>query len=375
MNKLCILFASLLLLGCDWGLGPSYDPTSETLYVDYYQEACNSTSTDMCFRMRFDTDNDFVLSTVSTSGFDDLEWGKRYTLEAEVEYDSSGDDSLYTLQTIDNQVVVDAATNSFDLDFSMASQILVDNLNNSWILGGEDIFSCVESDCISLTNSYNANEKIQLKFSATDDQLTLIEVVCSAAENDFASGCKGLNKTNWDIAHYQSDCGSSEPKLCLIYRENDISDDTWHNLPFEITDFTAIWGTGYDIQVETTSSGGSIRSAKFVQENSSEDLSENDFNIVMRTGVQGLEKSSSGVISYDSVEFNCLINDQCGVIDNAIDRADATSERFLILLTSTKTIEEKVINVIQSLTCDSNTDDFKEDCLDLNDDVIWDESP
>jgi hypothetical protein len=63
------------------------------------------------------------------------------------------------------------------------------------------------------------------------------------------------------------------------------------------------------------------------------------------------------------------------VIDNAIDRADATSERFLILLTSTKTIEEKVINVIQSLTCDSNTDDFKEDCLDLNDDVIWDESP
>jgi hypothetical protein len=375
MNKIYILLTSLLLLGCDWGLGPDYNPTSETKYVDYYKEACDSTSTDMCFRIRSNTEDDFALSTVLNSGFDDLEWGKRYTLKVEVEYNSSGDDSSYTLQSIENEVAVDAATNSFDLDFSMASQILLDNLNSSWIIAGEDIFSCIESDCILLTNSYNANEKIRLKFSATDDQLTLIEVVCSAAENDFASDCEGLNKTNWDIAHFQSDCGSFEPKLCLVYRESEISDDAWHILPFEIVDFTASWGTQYGIQVETVSSGGSIRSAQYSQENSNDDLSEDDFNVVMRTGVQGLQKSNSGVISYDDVEFNCAINNQCDLIDDAIDNADETSERLIALLTSIKTVNEQTIFVIQSLTCDESSDDFNEDCVDLEEGVIWDKLP
>ena len=97
MNKIYVLFTSLLLIGCDWGLGPSYDPTSETAYVDYYKEACDSTSTNMCLRMRFDTSDDYVLSSVPNVGFDNLEWGKRYTVQVEVEYDSSGDHDLYSL--------------------------------------------------------------------------------------------------------------------------------------------------------------------------------------------------------------------------------------------------------------------------------------
>lgn len=368
-----LVFTSLLLSGCDWDLGPSYDPTSETMYVDYYKEACDSSSTDMCFRSRFDTDDAFVLSTVANSGFDDLEWGKRYTLQVEVEYDSSGDDSLYSLLSIDSEEVIDADTNSFSLTFNMSSQILLDNLNNSWIIAAEDVFSCIDSDCTLLTNAYNASEEIELEFNATDDQLTLLDVVCSAAENDFESDCEGIDKADWDIAHYQTDCGTFEPRLCLVYREHSNSDDAWHILPFEITDFTASWGTQYDIEVEVTSSGDAIRSATWLQENSNEDLSGTEFNIVMRTGVQGLQESSSGVISYDDTDFNCALNSVCDDIDDAVNSADSSSERILALLTRVETINESSVFVIQSITCDesSEDDEFKENCADVNDEVIW----
>ena len=369
------MFVSLLLQGCDWGLGPNYESTSETMYVDYYQEACNSNTTEMCFRMRSNIDDAFALSVVENTGFDSLEWGKRYTVQVEVEYDTDGADSFYRFIGIDSEEVVDATTNDFLLTFNMSSQILLDNLNNSWIIAGEDVFSCAESDCVLLTNAYNANEKIQLKFSAQDDLLTLLGVTCSAAENDFSSNCEGLNKTNWDIAQYQSDCGLAEPKLCLIYRENDVADESWHISPFEITDFTANWGTAYDIQVEVTSSGGSVRAAQWLQENSTEDLTDSEFNVVMRTGVQGLKKSSLGIIDYSGIEFNCERNTQCDLINKAVDRADTDSERFIAMLTEIEVVDGEVLLIINSITCDEAYSDFKENCLDLNEDIIWFENP
>lgn len=373
MNKIYLLLVSLLLQGCDWGLGPSYDPTSETMYVDYYKEACNSTSTDMCFRKRFDTEDEFVLNAVSNAGFGDLEWGKRYTLQVEVEYDSGGDDSHYSLLSISNETVIEAATNGFVLALNMSSGILLDNLNNSWTLAGEDVFSCIESDCILLTNASNSSEWVQLEFSAVDDELTLKNVICSAAENDFASECEGINKTNWDIAHYQTDCGIFAPRLCLVYRDDGSSDDIWYILPFEITDFTASWGTEYNIQVETTTAGGAVRSASYQQENSNEDLSGNDFNVVMRTGSEGLEKSSAGVLSYADVEFDCETNQQCDLIDDAIDNANDTSERLIALLTRVEVdiVNEETQLIIQEITCDDSRDEFQVNCVDLNDDVIW----
>lgn len=371
MNKIYILLISLFLVGCDWNLGPSFDPTSETIYIDYYREACDDSSTSMCFRTRTDTDDAFVLNTVSNSGFDDLEWGKRYTLQIEVEYDSSGDETLYSLQSVDSEEEVDATTNTFTLDFNMSSQILLDNLNNSWIIAGEDIFSCIESDCTLLTNAYNANEKIQLEFSASDDQLTLLSIVCSAADNDFASTCEGINQTSWNIAHYRTDCNIFEPKLCLVYKDSSGADDLWQILPFEIEGFTATWGTEYDIQVEAVSSSGALSSATWLEENSSEDLSATEFNVVMRTGVQGLQESSSGVISYDDIEFDCEANSLCGDIDDAVNSADSTSERIIALLTKIEVINENTVYIIQSITCDESADEFKEDCADLNDEVIW----
>lgn len=376
MNKIIgILFASLILQGCDWGLGPNYESTSETLYVDYYQEACSHNSTDMCFRLRKNTNDAFTLSLVDNTGFDSLEWGKRYTVQVEVDYDSAGADSMYRLISVDSEEIVDAATNNFVLTFNMSSQILLDNLNNSWVIAGQDVFSCVESDCVLLTNSYNANEKIQLKFSAQDDQLTLLEVLCSAAENDFSANCEGLNRSNWDIAQYQSDCGLSEPKLCLIYRENDTANNAWHIFPFEITDFSANWGTAYDIQVEVTSSGGSVRSAQWLQENSTEDLTDSEFNVVMRTGVQGLKKSNSGIINYSGIEFNCERYVQCDSINKAIERADTESERFIALLTEIELVNDETTLIIKSITCDETYGDFKENCLDINEDIIWFENP
>jgi hypothetical protein len=372
MNKIYVLLTSLLLLGCDWGLGPSYDPTSETAYVDYYKEACDSTSTNMCMRMRFDTADDFVLSSVPNVGFDNLEWGKRYTVQVEVEYDSSGDHDLYSLLSVSNEEAVDPASNPFVLTFSMSSQILLDNLNSSWIIAGEDVFACSNSDCALLTNAYNASEQIQLEFSAIDDQLTLLTVACSAAENDFASNCEGVNKANWDIAHYQTDCGLFDPKLCYVYRDNASSDDTWYVFHYEITDFTAEWGTEYDIQVEAVTTAGSVRSATWLKENSQQDLSADAFNVVMRTGVKGLEKSNAGVLSYDGIEFNCAINFQCDAINNVIDSADSSSDRILALLTHAVIADDNtVLLAIESITCDASSDEFKENCADEHDEIIW----
>lgn len=362
---------TLVLSGCDWGLGSTYSSTTKTAYIDYYQEACSADGTDMCFRMRFDTDDEFVVNTLPTSGFDGLELGKRYTIQVETERDSAGKDSSYAFKSTDSEEVVDPAKNNFVLTFSMSSQILLKNSDTSWIISAEDIFDCKEADCILLSNSYNANEKIQLNFTAADNKLTLIEVKCSAAVNDFESKCEGINKDNWDIAHYQSDCISFEPKLCLVYRDSDSSSNPWHILPFDITGFTAAWGTEYELEVKVTTSSGSIRSASFVSEVSKVDKQADNFIVSMRTGVKGLAESKSGLLTYDGVTFNCDQNAQCSDVDSAIKKADADSERTIALQVIAKVINEELTLTVEDLICDAKSDDFQKDCADKNDKIIW----
>jgi hypothetical protein len=65
----------LYLSACE--LGSSYDPKVRTMYVDYYQEACNERSASLCLRTRFDTDDAFEINSVSVSGFNNLQWGSR----------------------------------------------------------------------------------------------------------------------------------------------------------------------------------------------------------------------------------------------------------------------------------------------------------
>lgn len=368
MNKFLTLFTALLLSGCDLDLGESYSSTTKTAYVDYYQEACTADGTDMCFRLRFDTDDDFEVSTLPTTGFDDLMLGKRYTLQVEAERDDSGNDSAYSLQNIDSEVVVDAASNSFVLTFDMSSQILLKNSDTSWIISAEDIFECSAADCVTLTNSYDVNDKVQLEFSAENDQLTLIKVQCASAENTFGADCEGINEKEWDIAHYQSDCGLFEPKLCLVYRDSDSSSsDPWYILPFDIANFTPVWGTEYSLEVEAVTAAGSLKKATWVKDVSTTDKQIDNFIVVMRTGASGIEQSSAGLVTYDDVDFNCDINNQCDDIDDAIEEADADEEVIIAL----EVISDGTSLTVQRLICNAKTSDFQEDCADENDDIIW----
>jgi hypothetical protein len=97
------------------------------MYVDYYQEACDESSTSVCLRTRFDTDGAFEIDSVSVSGFNNLQWGGRYIVQVEAEQDSSGKDIHYSFESINSTQVIDASNNEFGLTFNMASGILFDN--------------------------------------------------------------------------------------------------------------------------------------------------------------------------------------------------------------------------------------------------------
>lgn len=372
MNKIYIVAISLLLLGCEWDLGSSYSPTTETAYIDYYREACDSTSTDLCLRMRFDTDDEFVVSTIDQSGFDDLEWGTRYTVSIEVEYDDNGDDEFYSFNSIDSSEVFDPTDNNFVLTFYMSSDILLDNYDDTWTIAGEKTFSCEEDDCNTLAESYRDSEVIQLSFSAENDELTLLAVSCSASETSFETDCEGVGDYTWDIAHYRSDCGLYEPKLCMLYKEDTDASTEWQILPFEITDFTPQWGLEYEIDVEATIEAQSLTAATFIeQDESPSDETGETFNMIMRTGASGLEESDDDVITYDGVEFDCSTYSQCSDIDDAIDDATDTQERLLLLEALVETSGDSPVILIVDLLCDDGADDFQEECVDDYDDVYW----
>jgi hypothetical protein len=373
MNKIFIILASLTLPACDLDLGSSYDPTTRTMYVDYYQEACSESTTTLCLRTRFDTDDAFEINTVPMSGFEDLQWGSRYTVQVEAERDGNGKDTSYRFEGIDSTEVIDASNNTFVLTFNMASGILVDNQDSSWIIAAEKPFSCIQSDCTLIENSNSVGEKIQLSFSAENDELSLIAVKCQASDSSFSSECEGVNDSVFDIAHYRSDCGLDEPLLCLLYKEKADASTDWHILPFEITDFTAQWGKKYQLNVEVKIEAKDLTSVTFKSEAAdATDQTNESFKIIMRTGVSGLEESANDVISYNGTEFNCSQNNQCNNIDNAVKRATDNQNQYLILQAVVESSGESPVIVIEDLLCDAGgRDAFKTDCVSDHEDVYW----
>jgi hypothetical protein len=142
--------------------------------------------------------------------------GSRYTVQVEAERDSSGKDIHYSFKSTQ---VIDASNNEFVLMFSMTSGILFDNQNDSWTIAMDQTFVRPRSDCTLLAKFYRDNEKIQFRFSAEDNELTLIGVACQSFEADFSTQCKGVNDGVWDIAHRLQTVGCSSLE-CLIYKEN-----------------------------------------------------------------------------------------------------------------------------------------------------------
>ena len=374
MNKFLLLFTCLYISACDLDLGSSYDPTTRTMYVDYYQEACDENSNSLCLRTRFDTDDAFKVNQISMSGFENLQWGSRYTLQVEAERDGNGKDTHYRLEGIDSTTVIEASNNEFVLTFNMVSGILQDNQNNSWTIAAEKVFSCVEADCTLLANSYRDEQKIQLSFTAEDNLLTLLKVTCQSSVTDFSSVCEGTSSKVFDIAHYRSDCGVSEPQLCLVYKEDTDASTAWNVLPFEITDFTAQWGQQYQLDVKVKVEAVDLKSVEFVKENDPvKDKINVSFNMVMRTGTSGLKSSDNDVITYDGIEFNCSRYTQCDDIDKAVKRATSNYEQFLILQAFVESGDDSPVIVIKELVCDAQGNKFKADCVSEHDDVYWNE--
>lgn len=374
MNKIFIILASLTLSACDLDLGSSYDPTTRTMYVDYYQEACSESTTTLCLRTRFDTDDAFEINTVPMSGFEGLQWGSRYTVQVEAERDGNGKDTSYSFEGIDKTEVIDASNNKFLLTFSMSSQILLDNQDNSWIIAVEKVFSCSEEDCVLLANSYRDQEKVQLQFSAENNELTLLEVTCQSSETDFSSDCEGIQPKIFDIAHYRSDCGLPEPGLCLIYKENKDASTDWNILPFEISNFSAQWGQEYQLDVQVEIQAADLKSVEFIKENdAAKVMTDESFKMIMRTGSSGLKESGNDVVSYDGIEFNCSRFTQCNDLDAVVKQAtDDDEKQYLILQATVESSGEAPVIVIEDLLCNADGDDaFKTDCVSDHEDVYW----
>jgi hypothetical protein len=372
MNNFLVLSVCFLLSACTLDLGSSYDSTIKTLYVDYYQEACDDSSNALCLRTRTDINDAFEVNNINVSGFENLQWGSRYTVEVEAEKDSDGNDISYRLKDINSTVIFDASKNEFVLTFNMDSGILRDNQNNSWIIAADKIFSCSVADCVLLSNSYRDNEKIQLSFSAENDELMLLAVKCQSSETDFSSVCEGSSTEVFDIAHYRSDCGLSEPRLCLVYKEDADASTEWNILPFEIFGFTAQWGRQYQLDVNVKIEAKDLKSVEFIKENDqSIDRINESFNVVMRTGASGLETSLNDAIIYDNVEFNCSRYNKCSEIDNAVERASSNQERFLILSAFVESSGDIPVIVIEDLLCDAQGNEFTAQCVSEYDDVYW----
>jgi hypothetical protein len=372
MNNFFVLLACLTLSACTLDLGSSYDSTTKTLYVDYYQEACDDTLNALCFRTRVDLNDTFEVNNISVSGFEDLQWGSRYTVEVEAEKDRDGNDISYRLKEINSTVIFDASKNEFVLTFNMDSGILRDNQNNSWIIAADKIFTCSVADCRLLTNSYRDNEKIQLSFSADNDELTLLAVRCQSSPTDFSSVCEGSSTEVFDIAHYRSDCGLFEPRLCLVYKDDTDASTAWNILPFKISGFIAQWGRQYQLDVNVKVEAKDLKSVEFIAENDQAiDRMNESFKVVMRTGTSGLEASANDVIIYDTVEFNCARYNQCSEIDNAVERASSNQERFLILSAFVEKNDDTPFIVIEDLLCDAQGNEFITKCVSEYDDVYW----
>jgi hypothetical protein len=199
-----------------------------------------------------------------------------------------------------------------------------------------------------------------------------LAIRCQSSPTDFSSVCEGSSTEVFDIAHYRSDCGLFEPRLCLVYKEDADASTEWNILPFEISGFTAQWGRQYQLDVNVKIEAKDLKSVEFIKEKDQAiDRINESFKVVMRTGASGLEASANDVIIYDNVEFNCARYNKCSEIDKAVERASSKQEQFLILAAFVESSGDTPIIVIEDLLCDAQSNEFTTNCVSEYDDVYW----
>lgn len=387
-----LLWMSLYLMGCDLGLGTHYDDEQRTFFVDYYREACDDSSSELCLRIRSEDESTYSPVSIPTIGFESLEWGTRYKVTANVEINKNGQDESYAFISTLSSEVIDPISNDFVLTIVMSSGILQDNSTDgsesTWILGAEKTFTCEPADCSVIASASRADNKIQLNFNVTSTELVLRSVKCSATEDDFSSECEGVKESTWDIAHYKTDCGLFLPTWCHVYKESSESSSNWTLLPIDITGFTESeyeWGTQYGLNINETLKSGSLYSATLNSENERAQLIES-FKWVMRFDSSS-DKSNQGLFKYLDVEFDCEQYSICNKIDRIINDLNDSEQRILILDGFVEATDESedasgeesdgnfVIEgdsvIIEELVCDAAPTNFNANCADDYDDVYW----
>ncbi|WP_221796884.1 DUF4377 domain-containing protein [Oceanobacter mangrovi] len=369
---MALLLSCLMLSGCP-ELGRHWDDQTKTLYIDYYKEQCDSNSTSLCFRVREDTDDSWEVADVPFSGLDDFLWGYRYTATVTISYDDNGDPDGYTYKSTKSAVAVSAAEESFALTLYSDVGIVYALDADNWEMGSEVDFAC-NTACDDLDSAVSNAYVTQLQFSVDGEGgISLDSVICAASEDDFSSDCEGETNVSWYIAPVQSDCGLSEPMLCLLFKVN--SSDDWELLPLEddIEDFSPSWGYRYHIDVvKTVSNGGIITAAVLDEDDDSPDErfgSSYDYRIVLRAS--GLSKSSGGYITlYDEgISMDCSSHSYCDDINDAIsDLDDDVTEKYMLVEVY---VDSDGTLVATDYDCERESLTSFQSCISSFDEVTW----
>lgn len=361
--------AALLLSACK--LGIHKDDETVTLQVDSYKQQCDEDSASLCFRIRDDEDDEWRLwNDGPFENFERYEWGYLYTINAVVSYQSGGSaPASYTWQSTTTQDTVTGSDQYFTLDLHTDTGILAQITWTTWNMGGEIDFPCLD-ECDDLSTVVAEQQIGSFEFRADEGNLTLTGVLCSTGDDaEFSDNCSGKSTENWFVAQFLSDCGFTEPALCLLYRT--LESDPYELLPLEdgIDDFTLSWGTRYDLDViKTVSGGGNLTAAELTSENSTSAAIGSAWSFLMIVRGEGLDSSLDGMIDlYDSnISLDCSQYGLCGSLDNRI-----ADEQYLLLQAY---VESAQLVVITDIVCDDENYGSFSACVeeqDTDEDFNW----
>lgn len=365
----CFTSTLLTLTGCN--LGIHKDDETVSLQVDSYKPQCDENSASLCFRIRDDEDDDWrIWNDGPFEDFDSYEWGYVYTIEAVVSYQSGGGaPASYRWQSTTSKETVTGSDQYFTLDLHTDTGVLAQITETTWNLGSEIDFPC-EEECDDLSAVVSEQQIGSFEYRADEGDLTLTGVLCSTGDNDeFSDNCSGKSSENWFIAQFLSDCGFTEPALCLLYRTNE--SDPFELLPLEdgIDDFSLSWGTRYDLDViKTVSGGGNLTEAELASEDSSAAAIGSAWSFLMVVRGEGLDASTDGVIDlYDSnISLDCSQYALCGSLDNRINE-----DQYLLLEAY---VESSTVVVVTDIVCDDENYGSFSACVDeqdADDDFNW----
>ena len=359
---------ALLLSACK--LGIHKDDETIDLQVDSYKEQCNEDSASLCFRIRESEDDEWEVWTGPFNDFEEYQWGYIYTLKVVVSYQSGGSaPSSYRHESTTERETVTGSDQYFTLDLHTDTGVVAQITDSLWDMGNEIEFTCNE-ECDDLSAVVAEQQIGSFEFRAVEGDLTLTGVLCSTGDDDeFSDNCSGKSTENWFVAQFLSDCGFTEPALCLLYRVNE--SDPFELLPLEdgIDDFTLTWGTRYDLDViKTVSGGGNLTAAELTDENTSTSAIGSAWDFLSVVRGDALDTSSDGLIDlYDSnVSLDCQTFSLCSKLNRHID-----DNEYLLLQGY---VESSTVTVISSIVCDDATYGVFSACVedqDVDDDFNW----